>query len=148
MIESLSDQKRKEAYEQVGKRKKRFDEMDIVDRLERIRQGDAKAKENRSLRARSRETKCPSCEGVALIVGDLIRSTTPKDQDGEFVQDDVWLPTGLVCFCCELVLRGHAYVSALGFGDQFTTKDILDPKDYYQIEFDPSDYYWDEYNNE
>ena len=148
MVESLSEKERKEAHAEVRAKREKFQALDVEERLERIKQGNARAKRNWSLRARSREIKCPSCEGVAFVVGDLIRSTTPRDQEGELVQDDVWLPTGLVCFSCELKLAGHAYVSALGFGDQFFTKDVLDPKDYYQIEFDPSEYYMEEYMNE
>lgn len=148
MVESLSDKKKAEAYAKVRDMKKQFEAIGIDDRLERLKEGRAKAKTAWSLRARSKEIKCPSCEGAAFIIGNLIRSTTPKDNEGELIQDDVWLPAGLACLCCGLQLHGHSYVSSLGFGDQFVTKDTLDPKDYYEIEFDPSEYYEPEYNNE
>ena len=148
MIESLSHQKRAYAHAEVKEKKAKFDALSVEDRLERIKQGSAKAKTPGSLRARSKEITCPSCEGVALVVGNLIRSTTPRDHKGQLVQDDIWLPTVLGCYCCGLKLDGHAYVSALGFGDQFLTKDVLDPKDYYEIEFAPYDSYEPDYYNE
>ena len=148
LVESLSHQKRKDAHLEVKTKKAEFQALGVEERLERIKQGTAKAKGAWQLRARGKEVTCPSCEGVALVVGGAIRSTTPKDNDGELVQEDVWLPAALACFSCELRLKGHAYVAALGFGDQFVTTDVLDPKDYYDIQFDPSEYYQSEYANE
>ena len=148
MVESLSLKKRQETHSTVEDKRREFLALGIEDRLARIKRGKTKAKTSWSLLSRSKEIKCPACEGVALIVGDLIRSTTPKDSDGELIQESVWLPSRLVCFCCDLKLMGHAQVAALGFGDQFVTTEVLDPKEYYGIEFDPSEYYQSEYQNE
>ena len=148
MISALSAQKRSEAFDAVKKKRAEFQNRQVEERLERIRDGKEQIKDQYRLRARGKEIVCPSCEGPALVVGDLIRSTTPRDDEGEFVQDDVWLPAGLRCWCCGLKLVEHAHVSALGFGDQFVTQDILDPKEYYEIQFDPSDYYEPDYGNE
>lgn len=148
MVESLSLKKRQETHSTVQDKKTEFLALGVEDRLVRIRQGSKKAKTSWSLLSRSKETKCPACEGVALLVGDLIRSTTPKDSHGELIQESVWLPSRLVCFCCDLKLMGHAHVAALGFGNHFVTTDVLDPKEYYGIEFDPSEYYQSEYENE
>ena len=147
MVESLSDQKKAEAHEEVRMKKEAFKALSVEERLERIRQGNGRAK-NSKYYEQSKEIKCPSCEGTALVFGGLVRSTTPKDDDGVLVQEDVWLPILLGCYCCGLTIEGHALVSALGFGDQFVTPDVLDPKDYYQIEFDPSEWYDPEYENE
>ena len=139
MVESLSGQKKAEAYEKVQMKKEAFKALSVEERLERIKRGDDRAK-NSKFYEHSKEIECPSCEGTAIVVGGLVRSTTPKDDDGVLVQEDVWLPVALGCYCCDLRIKGHALVSALGFGDQFVTPDVLDPKDYYQIEFDPSEW--------
>lgn len=147
-VESLSRQAQEDARLEVSRKKAEFQALGVEERLEKIKQGTAKAKTAWQIRAQGKEVTCPSCEGVALVVGGLIRSTTPKDSEGELIQEDVWLPSALVCFCCELRLKGHAHVATLGFGDQFVTTDVLDPKEYYEIEFDPSEYYHREYENE
>ena len=140
MVESISDQKKAEANKEVLMKKNAFQTLSVEERLERIKQGSVRAK-NSQYYEQSKEIKCPSCEGTAFVFGRLVRSTTPKDSDGELVQDDVWLPVVLVCYCCSLMIKGHALVSALGFGDQFVTPDVLDPKDYYQIEIDSSEWH-------
>ena len=145
MTSALSAQKRSEAFETVKERKVEFQDFQIEERLEKIKKGKEKLERNYTLRARGREIVCPSCEGPALVIGNLIRSTTPRDNDGEFVQDDVWLPTALICWCCGLKFNEHAHVSALEYGDQFVTQDILDPKEYYEIQFDPSEYFESDY---
>ena len=64
------------------------------------------------------------------------------------MQDDVWLPIGLACFGCGLKLKEHAHMHGIGLGDQFVTRDVLDPKEYYEIEFDPADYFEPDYGND
>jgi len=43
-----------------------------------------------------------------------------------------------MCYCCDLKLAEHAHVAAVGFGNQYSTTDVLDPIDYYGI--DPHEY--------
>ena len=134
MIESLSQEKKNEARDKVSEAKRLFDISDGEQRGEKLKEGSAKAKRMSAQTAQYSDKKCPSCGGSAVLVSDLIRSTTPIDSGSDLVQDDVWLPIGLRCFCCDLRLGGHAYVSTMGLGDQFVTTDILDPMDYYEIE--------------
>lgn len=148
MISALSAQKRSEAFASVQQKKSEFRNLGIEERLERIRDGKEHMKREYVLRSRGKEVSCPACEGSALVIGNLVRSTTPRDNEGEFVQDDVWLPAALRCWCCGLRFTEHAHVSALGFGDQFVTADVLDPKEYYDIQFDPSEYFESYYDNE
>ena len=148
MREALSDQKKSEAYQLIKEKREEFQQLVVEERLERLKLGTERRKVKWNLRARGYEFDCPACEGPALVVGNLIRSTTPKDEDGELVQDDVWLPAGLVCFGCGLKIIEHAHMHGIGLGDQFVTRDILDPKEYYGIEFDPADYYEADYGNE
>ena len=138
MIDSLNEQKKKEAHDRVREARKLYEELEVEKRAESLGSGSAKAKTISSSNRRCSERKCPSCGGRAVLISDLIRSTIPIDWGGELSQDDVWLPIGLVCYCCDLKLTEHAYVSAVGLGDQYVTKDILDPIDYFDI--DPRDY--------
>lgn len=148
MVESLSSQRRTDAHDLVRQKKIEFKKLGADRKLKLLSEGRNQAQRAWSLRRRSKEIDCPSCDGTALVIGDLMKSSSPKDEAGELVQEDRWLPSSLVCYCCGLELDGHAYVSALGFGDPFWTKDILDPKEYYEIQFDPSEYFEGEYNNE
>ena len=141
MIESLSEKRKKEAEKSVSCSKKKFENLDVDERADSLKNGSKKAKSLSTTYDRYIAVKCPSCGGKAVLAGDLIRSTTPIDSDGELVQEDVWLPVGLECYCCDLKLVGHALVSAVGLGDQFVTVDSLDPAEYYEIIFDPRDYY-------
>jgi len=145
MREALSDQKKSEAHELIKEKKKEFKKLPLKERLKILERGTDRRGKEWNLRARSYELDCPACEGPALVVGNLIRSTTPKDEDGELVQDDVRLPAGLVCFGCGLKIIEHAHMHGIGLGDQFVTRDILDPKEYYEIEFDPADYFEPDY---
>ena len=63
-------------------------------------------------------------------------------------EDTDIIPGGLVCFGCGLKLTEHAHLHGIGHGDQFVTHDVLDPKEYYEIEFDPSDYFEPDYGND
>ena len=148
MVEALSQEEKKKAYGAVKEQRRIFEDLEVAERLERIRAGSEKSKQYVKENVGSKEIECPSCEGRAVIIGELIRSTTPKEEAGELIQEDVWLPRGLGCLCCRLRISGHAQVAALGFGDQFVSKDYLDPKDYFDIEFDPADYFEDEYGND
>ena len=142
MIEGLNDEKKKEAHDRVKEQKAKFAAIDVQTRLERIGTGSTKA-ENvpeifetpKGVRVARKVIQCPSCEGKAIIVAAPIRSSSPRDDRGKLVQENTWLPVILRCECCKLKLVGHAYVSALGLGEQFVTRDVVDPIDYYQIEF-------------
>ena len=78
MISALSAQKRTEVFHAVKKKKAEFQELPVEARLERIRDGRENLKGQYRLRARGKEIVCPSCEGPALVVGNLVRSTTPR----------------------------------------------------------------------
>ena len=141
MVESLSQEERQEAHRLVKEAKEKFLGLEFENRMERLQSGAKTAKKVIEMKPNCKEVRCPSCEGSAFILGDLIRSTTPKEEDGELIQDDVWLPTALACVACELSISGHARVAALGLGNQFVTKDFLDPRDYFNIEDLPAKYY-------
>ena len=147
MIDALSEQVKIHARSLVKQQKHEFESLSTEDRLERIIEGGKRVKVITAARPDYKQIQCPTCEGNAILASKLIRSTVPKDREGTLVQEDVWLPSALGCPCCKLKIEGHSNVSALGLGDQFTTTDILDPKEYYAIEFDPSEDFI-EYGNE
>ena len=141
MIDALSDDHKKEARRLISTSKGSFNSLDVESRLRAIEEGKKKRSRDWSRRITGKEFDCPACEGPSLITGDIVRSTNPHDQDGEFIQEDVRIPTELKCYACGLLLEGHSLLYAIGQGNQFTTVDELDPKDYYGIEFDPDEYY-------
>lgn len=146
MLDGFSDAKKKEAHEEVRTKRAEFEALDIEERLKRVQTG--KEQRQRLSRSMTKSVDCPACGGPAHVIGDILRSTTPRDNDGTLVQEDVWLPVGLKCYACGLAFKDHAQVNALGFGDQFTSVDVIDPKEYYDIRFDPSDYYEPDYGND
>lgn len=148
MIEALSEDNKKKAFAQIKAAKEDFQAHKVEVRLGRIQEGKKRRHEDYLTRSMGHELACPACEGPAVISGDIVRSTTPHDEDGEFVQEDVRIPTKLKCYSCDLQLSGHSLLHAIGQGDQFTKTDYLDPKDYYGIEFDPEDYFDAGYMND
>jgi hypothetical protein len=148
MLESLSNVKAKEAHERVQAAREAFNALEIEDRLEKVRSAKKYVSERPRLLGRIKVETCPSCESPAFVTGSLVRSTNPRDTEGELVQDDVWLPVELNCVACGLVIDEHGHLAALGLGDQYTTVDVLDPQEYYRIEFDPEDYFGEGYSND
>lgn len=148
MIQATIKNKKNEVAQYIKNAQQQFDALDIEVKLNRIKNGKENLHKDWYARRRGQEIKCPSCQGSALISGELIRSTTPKDDNGDFIQEDVMLPVKLQCYCCSLLLDGHEYLHAIGMGNQYTIKDYLDPKDYYGIEFDSSDIAELEYGND
>jgi len=144
--EALSDKKKSEAHKLVKEKKDEFRGLPVKDRLSKIEEGEKKRSERYPTRPGLLEIKCPSCEGPALSVGSLVRSTTPKHKGGELIQEDIWLPIGLVCYSCGLKITEHAHMHGIGCGDQFVTTDFLDPTDYYDFGQEAS--FEDEYGND
>ncbi len=105
MVESLSQEERAKAHETVREAREDFQELGISERLERIKLGGDKLQKILLRHKSCKQIRCPSCEGGAIVVGDLIRSTTPKDEEGELTQDDVWLPNAMGCYCCTLKIE-------------------------------------------
>lgn len=145
MIESLSRDGWETAHALVREAKERFEEIEASERLKRMTEANDRLENFLKSNNGAKEVKCPSCGGKAFVVGELVRSTNAKEEGGELIQDDVWLPTLLGCPCCKLKIESHSLVAALGFGDQFVTKDLLDPIEYFDIEIDPSDFFEPQY---
>ena len=139
MIESLSKKIRDEANAEISEKSEDFRKLKPQERLKKISVGSEKANSlPKKILLKSgqfvgiRVVACPSCEGEAAVIGSAVHSSSPRDESGKFVQESTWLPVSLRCSCCDLKFIGHAYVAALGLGEPFTTKDVLDPIDYYQ----------------
>ena len=148
MLEAVTVNRKSEVNALIKKFKDIFENLEVESRLEKVRTGKELLARDWYRRQRGQEVKCPSCGGSALVSGELIRSTTPKDENGDFVQEDVMLPVRLQCYCCALELDGYEYLLAIELAEQYVIKDYLDPKDYYGIQFDPTDYVEPEYGND
>ncbi len=148
MIETLLSNKKKEAYALIHAKKDSFDKLSIDQRLEMI-QKSRSPKGNMFNSTLAKNVDCPSCEGGASIFGEIIRSSTPREVDGELVQDDFYLPNKLKCYSCGLLLEGYEYLQGIGFGEPYHLKDVLDPVEHFDV--DISEYLnpeiYDEYNH-
>lgn len=141
MVNALSEDLRKEAFAIIGKSREEFEKLEAEERLVKIAESKKARFTDWGRKSRGLEIKCLACEGAAIVTGELIRSTTPHDEEGQLVQEDVRLPTALHCYACGLELQGYAHLHAVELGDHFTIKDYLDVADYYGIEFDPEEFY-------
>jgi hypothetical protein len=143
ILEALSQDKRAEARSLIRAAKSTFDARPVAERLELIGKGTENRGRDWGSRVYGQECECPACDGPAIISGKLIRSTVPRDVDGELHQNDFCLPTKLRCYACGLFLDGHGFLHAIDKGDQFSVVDVLDPQDFYGIEYEPRDDYPD-----
>lgn len=148
MIDALSAENKKVAYQIIKKAKGAFNELGVEERLKKIGDGKSLRHTDQTFSGGGYEIICPACEGPAYVYGDLIRLTNPRDDEGDLVRDAVSLPKKLKCFACNLTLDGHAMLHAIGEGDQYTRAVQLDPKEYYEIHFNEEDYFMSEYSND
>ncbi len=129
-----------EAEKLVAEAKAAFTAMDIGKRLEAIRDGEESRKKDCVKWGDYQEVKCPACEGAARMFGKVIRQAAPKDDEGNLVQETIYLPIGLKCYACPLLINGHEYLHGLGLGAQFKRLHFLDPVEHFNV--DPSEYGW------
>lgn len=139
-IEAELNNRKKEVNKLIQEHKKKFDALEIDDRLEKLKE----SKKTFGMHGLKERHKCPSCGASAVVEGEAVKYLEAKVEEDGIVEPIICLPTKFKCYCCGLTLSNHIDVYAAGFGDQFTVDQWNDPKDYYQIEFDPSDYYDDE----
>ena len=145
-IESLEDKLKTESCDLVAKHKKTFENLDVEERLEQVK--NAKAKSRALLRSTDKIVDCPACGAKAALRGKVIRFLEPRTTDDGIEERAVTMPQSLECSACELKLSKHGHLFHQGLGDQFTSESWTDPKDYFGIEFDPSDYFEPDYGND
>jgi len=138
-IEAELKNRKSEVKKLIQEHKKQFEELELEDRLEKLKE--SKKKFVFGLKERH---KCPSCGASAVVEGEVVRYLEPRAEEDGIVEPIICMPTKFICYCCGLTLNNHNDVYAAGFGDQFIVDQWNDPKDYYQIEFDPADYYDDD----
>jgi len=146
IIQTLEDAILKRAKQAISEANKNFNKLELEVRLSKEKE--AKTNVRKFLDWKSRIVKCPSCGVDAALKGEVIRFLDPKATDDGIEERAVIMPTELYCVFCELSLSSHAMVFHAGFGEQYTETNLVDPKDYYGIEFDPSDYFEESYMNE
>ena len=148
MIDALLGDKKKEAFELIKKQAINFKKLPVAERLGKIQASRNLRMQDYGTLATSKNIECPSCEGSARIIGELIRSSVPKEEDSELIQEDLYLPKKLQCYSCGLIIDGYNYLHGVGLGSTYKKKDILDPVEYFDI--DPTEYidennYYNEY---
>ncbi len=152
MLEASRTNKKDEAFKIIKEKKDLFSKLPVTDRLEKIKKSEELRLHDNRLRHKGKDVNCPACEGSAIIVGEIIKSSNPRDEDGELVQTDILLPEKLHCYSCDLLLDGYDYLQGIGLGETFQMKDVLDPVEYYEIEptehIDYREYYdYNEFND-
>jgi hypothetical protein len=146
MIEALQEGLKKEAHEAVAAAKKAFELLGIEERLEKVKQAKADAAVARQWD--DLVVTCPACGADALLVGKagrVIESTATEDGVEE---KTVVMPATLRCTACGLMLGKHGHLYHLGLGNEFTVTQVIEPVEYFGIEFDPADYFEPEYGND
>lgn len=138
MLQASRANKKDEAFKLIKHKRVAFSELPITERLEKIKDSSVLRARDYRMRFRGIEVDCPACEGAAVIVGEIIRSSNPRDEDGELIQIDQYLPEKLQCYSCELLLEGYEYLQGVGLGEPYQKRDILDPIEFYDI--DPKEY--------
>lgn len=140
--------KRDEANSKLTAAIQAFSKLPIETRLERIRSSKEARLNDRKFYGRSLEISCPACEGSARIVGDLIRSSSPKDENGELIRTKIFLPKKLLCYSCQFEVLGYDLLQSLGYSEPFEEYEALDVCEYYGIglsnyndgpDYDPTD---------
>ena len=100
----------------------------------------------------SKRISCPACDEKCLLIGEAIRSSEPRLQEHEIIQEVFVLPTKLWCPFCGLKLEGHTLLHGADMGGQFSIVETHDPVEFHGIEvseyFDPADYYEPDYGND
>ena len=91
---------------------------------------------------------CPACGTEAALKGRVIRFLEPKATEEGIEERAVTMPQALECFACKLHLSEHGHLFHQGMGEQFTSEKLVDPKDYFGIEFDPAEYFEADYGND
>ena len=131
--------RKKEVKKLITDAKKRFISLDIEVRLTKIQE--SKQLSPDVFLGWRKEQKCPACEALAYIHGEIEKRLEPKIDDDEILESVICIPVGFRCGCCGLNLNNHADLFAAGFGEQYTVNERTDPKEFYDIDFDPEDYF-------
>lgn len=148
MIKALDETNKQAAFDLVREAKNKFQILNEEERTQKLNASEETRSADWDNFYVGEKVNCPACQGAALVVGDLIKVSSPKDIEGEFIQEEIRLPVKFKCYSCGLTITGHQYLHALDLGDQYSRKETIDPKEYYGIEFDPSDYYDEDYGND
>ena len=133
MLKASLANKKEEAHKIIKRQKETFSKLPITDRLKKIKNSQELRRRDYKAFGRGKTIDCPACEGSATIIGEIIRSSNPRDENGELVQNDLYLPEKLQCYSCGLSLEGYDYLQGIGLGETFQKKDVLDPMEYYEI---------------
>lgn len=135
-----------DAKQRQGVAASKFSELDPEEQERRRVEGGERARRQKTSRAQI--VRCPSCGADALVKGELIAETSHRLEGDEIVQDDIILPTRLVCHSCGLELPSHGALHAFQLGGQFRVEWRMDAVEYYSEQIDPADFFEPDYGND
>jgi hypothetical protein len=100
----------------------------------------------------SKLATCPACGEQCLTVGEHVRSSEPRLEENEIIQEVSVLPTQMWCPFCLLQLGTHALLHGADLGGQYSITETRDPVEFHGIEIedylDPTHHYEEEYGND
>lgn len=79
------------------------------------------------------KVKCPSCNSIATVQGDVYGKDQVEHADGEIILRQTVLPTKFHCIACGLKLVGYGQISVAGIGEHFTHRSHFTPEEFYDM---------------
>jgi len=146
LIAGLDNSVKGGALQAVARAREAFNALDGNKQEELLESGGAEARLMQ--RWDDRLVACPSCGADALLRGKQLRIVETVATEEGLEEKTEMLPTSLKCFACGLQLTGHGQLHHVELGGLFTTTMMIDPTDYFGIEFDPGEYFEPEYGND
>lgn len=89
----------------------------------------------------SETIRCPACQSVAKLTGELERESEPMYRDGLLVVEETYLANRMECGACGLVLKDIQEIHHAGLEPHFGQLIETDLHAYFEPE------YYEEYNN-
>jgi hypothetical protein len=81
-------------------------------------------------------SECPSCGGLGVLAGDLIRELEPVYREGELLVDQIYLATEFKCLSCDLRLKGLREITYGEMDTQFTETTSTSLHELYEPEYE------------
>lgn len=146
MIKALEAKLHDEVNTIVKKAKESFESLGVEERLKKIQA--LKTVLVKHSDWKSKRMNCPACGAEGILHGEVLKTLEAKATEQGIEERAVIMPTKFTCLACDLVLPTAQHLLIVGMAEHFTVATIMDPKDYYGIEFDPSEYYEEDYGND
>jgi hypothetical protein len=83
--------------------------------------------------------KCPSCNGLATIIGEPYGKENIETKDNRIIVRQSILPTKFHCIACELKINGYNALTAANLSNHYTRRNTYTPEEYFDM-INPNDY--------